>query len=236
MTVLNGSGASSPAAADAVFTAPLTIITDGDGSVLLYMSNGAVLEVKPGSRIEISHFSQEPFEVSSDPFQPAATEPSSSQVSINVISGEVAAKVPALGSGSTFLINTPTSNIVANDIVVVVDYNAQTAETQVSNVGGNGNVVYESNTAGSQPVSVPAGQAVTAPGQIDPATGAATTSGQPTVAPASPSAIEAGQQVSNPPAPTPSNPAQPTTPPTAPSTTPELDIPDLINPTTTEPN
>lgn len=236
VTVINGSGSSVTATSDYIFTPPATIVTDGDSSILLYLSNGAVLEIKPGSRVEITHFSQEPFEtVDSDPFRPLQPEQSSSQVSVRVVSGSVAANVSGLNSGSTFLVSTPTSDIQVNNALAVVSYDPATANTQVTNVSGDGSVVYESSTPGSEPASVPSGQTLAAPGQIDQATGTATTSGQPTVSTATSGEIQAGQQAGNPPAQTTTTPGQTNTPPAAPSTTPQTDLPDLIDPTTTEP-
>lgn len=234
VTVINAStGTSTEAAADAVFTAPATIVTDGDSSILLFLSNGAVLEVKPGSRVEINHFDQEAFEPGSgDPFQSLSAEPSTSQVSIRVVSGQVAAKVPSLSPTSTFLVTTPTSDVDIKDTVVVVDYNAETASTNVSNVGG-GSVVYESNTGGDQ-TSVPPGGALDVPGQVDPSTGTPS-AGTPVAGEAQPAATNASQTVSNPPA---SSSSTPSTPPpaAAPIVTPTQDVPDLVNPTSTEPN
>lgn len=235
VTIVNANGVASEATADTVFAPPSTIITDENSTILLYLSNGAVIEIKPGSRVEIAHFGQEPFSGTTDPFAPGS-ESSSSQVSINVISGEVAANVTGLGEGSTFVISTPTSDIQASGAVVVVNYDAATANTQVTNAGGSGSVVYESSTPGSTPASVPAGQSLDAPGQINSATGSASTSGNPTVGPASSSALASGQTVSSPPAPSSSSPATPTTPPTGTTTTPQTDLPDLIDPTSTEPN
>lgn len=215
---------------DTVFTAPVTVVTTADSSVTLVLSNGAVLEIKPGSNIQVNLFSQQPFDPALGSYEGLAEDPSVSQVSINVVSGEIAANVGKLHSGSAFVVNTPTGTFEPDQAIVVIGFNPATSTTSAANISGN--VAYEPN--GGQPQTLPAGSGVDIPGTVDPATGVVTP-GAPVERPVTPAESQAGSQVQTPPTTPTTPPSQPTTPPAAPSTTPVTDTQDLVDPTSTAP-
>lgn len=181
--------------AGSVVTAPLTVVTGGESSALLILSNGATLEVLAGSRVEIPLFNQAPFDSSLGSFLDLQSDPSASHVQVNVVSGSVAVIVPQLNSSSTFFVSTPTGGAEVNNAVVVVDYDAQTGNTEIANVSGTVNTT---NAAGVS-TPLPVGQTLTVTGQIDPATGNASAAST-SVAPNSPATIakaETAQQATS---------------------------------------
>lgn len=236
VTLVNpNTGATVEARADAIFTAPTTVITDSDSTILLLFSNGSVVEVQPGSRIEVNQFTQQPYDAALGSYTGLAEDPSPSQAVIRVISGEVVARVCKLNPASTFLILTPTGRYRVNDEVIVVGYDAATGNSSASNISGNGSVVYENNNGEQTPIAP--GETLQVPGQIDP--NGTVTAGEPTVVPNSPETTAKGDGVNDAAgsggggggSPSPSAPATP------PQTTPTTDINDtsLIDPTSTMP-
>lgn len=221
------------AGADTIFTAPTTVITDSDSTVFLYFSNGSVVEVQPGSRVEINQFAQEPYDSALGSYESLAEDPSPSQAVVRVISGEVVAKISKLNPASSFVVQTPTGSYIVNEETVVVNYDAATGNTEASNISGNGSVVYENNNGEQTPIG--AGETLQVPGQIDP--NGTVTAGNPTVVPNSPANVAKGEAVnqaaSGSGSTTPPASSEPSTPPPA---TPVTDVdPGLIDPTSTEP-
>ena len=88
-----------------------TMITGEDGIVLLLFSNGAIVQLKHDSKLELTAFQQAPYDDQNgaNSFDRLDKDPSQSLTTLNLINGTLAAKVLPLDldAGSKFTVNTP---------------------------------------------------------------------------------------------------------------------------------
>jgi hypothetical protein len=86
-----------------------TIVTGADGSALLVFSNGAAMQVKPNSNVQVIKFDQAAFDASEGSFLRLSKDPSKSTTELNITKGTLSGQVKQLNldAGSTFTVDTP---------------------------------------------------------------------------------------------------------------------------------
>ncbi|MEO0794551.1 MAG: FecR domain-containing protein [Verrucomicrobiota bacterium] len=84
--------------------------TGANSSALLLFSNGSSINVTPESYLDISEFSQEPFEMSVRNYAQLSEDPSASNTSLDLHYGKVVGNVRKLNSESSYVINSPTGS------------------------------------------------------------------------------------------------------------------------------
>ncbi len=150
--------------------------TGANANVILVLSNGAIVNVKANSVLEVSEFTQNPF---SDNFQvrEAMHEPSISTTHLMLRQGEIISQVKKLNrdAGSSFTVETPmgAAGIRGTAFRIGYTFEGSTAHFILSMAEGLIRFVPVQGHA----VEVPAGKQISLNGEISPSTHAITTVG-----------------------------------------------------------
>lgn len=98
----------------------LGIESGADSTVTMVFSNGLAVQLRGDTRIAVTHFDQEPFRPNREDI---ATEPSVSDVALNVVAGTVVISTSTLAAGSRFRVETKGGvvNIQGGTLVITAD-------------------------------------------------------------------------------------------------------------------
>lgn len=92
----------------AVLAEGYSLKTGFGGEAAMVFSNGSVATVEPRSQVKVSTFLQSPFDGGNQKLSEIQTEPSSSQISLDIDTGSLVVQTKKLDRTSNFTINSPT--------------------------------------------------------------------------------------------------------------------------------
>jgi len=89
----------------------ISLQTTQFSEVLILFSNGTTLTLEENSKLEILKFKQEPFLADDANLEDSETEPSSSQLELNLPFGTFISQTKTLSKDSSYIINTPSGTV-----------------------------------------------------------------------------------------------------------------------------
>ena len=128
----------------AVLAEGYSLKTGFGGEAAMLFSNGSVATVEPRSQVKVSTFLQKSFQAGNQKLADIQTEPSSSQISLDIDTGSLVVQTKKLDRASNFTINTPngTAGIRGTEFQLGVSSTGETkldvASSSVSFTPGNG--------------------------------------------------------------------------------------------------
>lgn len=144
-----------------------TIVTEGNGNVILLFQNGSTVNIRPGTRFSIKEFSCDPFDTSKIEYRSLKKEAGkSSRTEVRVDDGSIVANIRKLSGGSTFNIGTPLGTAGIRGTVVVAEVNMQNTANPVTFGVADGRATFTASSGQSQTVNGGTAIAVSAQGQF----------------------------------------------------------------------
>lgn len=147
--VNNATGQEAPLRRGMELTSGNTVVTGENATCLLLFSNGASINLTPGSKLDVSKFEQQPFDPRLGTFAALKADPSKSDTEINLAYGEIIGEVKKIRSDSEFTVKTPTGAAGIRGTRFVVSFDGET--TTVTNLDGVVVATFGGNVVNLQP-------------------------------------------------------------------------------------
>lgn len=133
----NATGRETPLARGQEFTEGFTVVTGSESVCLLLFSNGASINLTPNSKLNVSEFVQEPYNMRLGSYATLQADPSTSSTRLRLDYGELVGEVKKLRESSAYRVDTPNAAAGIRGTTFVVNYDPIANITVVTNVGGD---------------------------------------------------------------------------------------------------